>query len=57
MSLQKGLEKTESAFRKKDKEGKSKNSSKWWKKLRNKWLRRTKIEEIPNTKIRKGYEF
>ena len=57
MSIQKGLEKTEPAFRKKDKEGKSKHSSKWWKKLRNKWLRMTKLEEIPNTKIRKGYEF
>ena len=57
MNLQKGLEKTGPSFRKKDKEGKSKNSSKTWKKFRNRWLRRINKEEVPNTKLRKGYEF
>lgn len=57
MSLQKGLEQLEPWFRKKNHEGKSKKSSKWYKKFRNKWLRRTKKDEIPNTKMRKGYEY
>lgn len=57
MSLKKGLEQLETDFRKKNHKGKSKKSSKKWKKQRNKWLRRTKTEEIPNVKLRKGYEF
>lgn len=59
MSLQKGLEKLEPWFRKKNHEGKSKTSesNKKHKKFRNRWLRRTDKEEIPNTKLRKGYEF
>ena len=56
MSLQKGLETIE-PWLKKDRSGKSKKSSKLYKKFRNKWLRKTKIDEIPNTKIRYGYEY
>jgi hypothetical protein len=56
MSLKK-LEQFEKNLRKKDRQGKSKKSSKWYKKLRNKWLRKTKSDEIPDTKLRKGYEF
>ena len=52
MSLQKGLEQIEHHFHKW-----GRNSKKWTKKMRNKWLRRTKKLEIPNTKIRKGYEY
>lgn len=57
MSLQKGLEQLEPHFRKRNRQGESKHSGKWWKKLRNRWLRRTKKNEIPNTKIRKGWEY
>lgn len=30
---------------------------KWYKKVRNKWLRLHDKEEIPNTKLRKGWEY
>jgi len=54
MSLQKGLEQVEHLERRLG--GKS-HSRKWFKKFRNKWLRRTPKEEIPNTKMRKGWEY
>lgn len=57
MSLKKGLEQIEKNLRKKDREGKSKKSSKIYKKFRNKWLRKIKGEETPNLKLRKGWEF
>lgn len=38
-------------------DGKKSHSRKWMKRMRNKWLRRTKTEEIPNTKLRKGWEY
>lgn len=52
MSLKNALEKIERHFD----NGKSR-SRKWAKKMRNKWLRRHKLEEIPNTKLRKGWEY
>lgn len=54
MSLQKGLEQIEHLER--TFKGKS-HSRKWMKKFRNRWLRRINKKQIPNTKIRKGYEY
>lgn len=57
MSLQKGLEKTENFFRKKNRQGGSKKSSKLYKKFRNKFLRLFNKEEIPPTKMRRDWEY
>ena len=52
MSLKRTLEAIERHL-----DGGKSHSRKWMKKMRNKWLRRTKIDEIPNTKLRKGWEY
>lgn len=52
MSLKKSLEQIERNF-----DGKRKHSRKKAKIMRNKWLRKTKKEEIPNTKLRIGWEY
>lgn len=57
MSLQTGLVTIEPHLRKKNKEGKPKKSSKWYKKFRNKWIRRFKKEEYPPTKFRRDWEY
>ena len=56
MSLQKGLEQTESHLIKTS-HGIKRKSSKWYKLFRNRWLRRFNKLEKPNTKIRKGWEY
>ena len=50
MSLKRMLEQIEHLF------GKS-HSRKKMKTARNRWLRRTKKTDIPNTKLRKGWEY
>jgi hypothetical protein len=37
--------------------GHKSHSRKWYKKVRNKWLRQHSIEDIPNIKLRKGWEY
>lgn len=55
MSLKGNLEQIEHFFRPTT----SKDSKRrgWYKKVRNRWLRQHSIEDIPNTKLRKGWEY
>lgn len=54
MSLKKWLEQVEHL---EQHLGRKSHSRKDYKKFRNHWLRRTPVEETPNTKIRYGWEY
>ena len=54
MSLKGNLEQVEHTEPTTSKDSKRRN---WMKKVRNRWLRRTNKKLIPNTKLRKGWEY
>lgn len=55
MSFRGNLEQIEHWFR--PTTSKDSKRRKWMKKVRNKWLRRTNKTQIPDTKLRKGWEY
>lgn len=57
MSLKGAIHTVEPWFKKKNRQGGSKKSSKWYKKFRNKFLRLFKKDEIPPIKLRKDWEY